>query len=350
MFESFEDFRDSALRSGMSRDFAPTQLAKLYGIQSMSRNQQADANFNNQRATALQYENVMNNPFMSKEEQNFQTDVDTAIRRRKVRTLLSTDFVDGEGPNFQADVDAAIRRRKAKTLLPMDFADGASILRGVHQYGMVDGPGTSRSDSVGPARLPGSGEVANLSRGEAVVPTDTVNYMNREFFGGDKNGLEKMILATHKNPEDNGRWKDRLQSVGGQSEVDDFSNTYLSTGDDMAKKRVRGYADGKTGLLDDEGYDGQVLTRAQRNSMSQRVGDINAGYDQGVLPTLKRGLLGAVGLGDKAAEEIRRRSTQKFLDMNPDDAPYVRRHPSAYMADGKGNPLRAQNIRVKKRK
>lgn len=333
MFESFEDFRDSALRSGMSRDFAPTQLAKLYGIQSMSRYQQADANFNNQRATALQYENVMNNPFMSKEEQNFQTDVDADIRRRKAKTLLPEGFAEDFADDFAEN-----------------FADGASILRGVHQYGMVDGPGTSRSDSVGPARLPGSGEVANLSRGEAVVPTDTVNYMNREFFGGDKNGLEKMILATHKNPEDNGRWKDRLQSVGGQREVDDFSNTYLSTGDDMAKKRVRGYEDGKTGLLDDENYGGQILTRAQRNSMAQRVGEINAGYDQGVLPTLKRGLLGAVGLGDKAAEEIRRRSTQKFLDMNPDDAPYVRRHPSAYMADGKGNPLRAQNIRVKKRK
>jgi hypothetical protein len=102
-------------------------------------------------------------------------------------------------------------------------ADGASMKNGVHMPGMVEGPGTGTSDSVGPARLPESGERAMLSKGEAVIPADTVGEMNEDFFGGDPKGVEKYVLVNHEPVGNKSDWNRRIEKVGGPEALRQFA-------------------------------------------------------------------------------------------------------------------------------
>jgi len=130
--------------------------------------------------------------------------------------------------------------------LTMNYADGKeSITDGKFNIGAVRGPGTGKSDSVGPARLPESGERAMLSRGETVVPADVTQKINKVLLG-DPNGLEKVSLANHTNPVDVKSTQKRIADVGGQAAIAPFklgdSNMAASP---LRPKMPAGYRDGK---------------------------------------------------------------------------------------------------------
>lgn len=128
------------------------------------------------------------------------------------------------------------------------YADGKSIENGRHTFGMVQGPGGPKQDSVGPAALPASGEEAYLSNGEAVLPAKTVDSLNNQFFGGDDNGVEKYTLVTNQpfKKENQSDLRRRIDGVGGPGAVEQFKDNYLSAeGYDMKNKsKLRKYADG----------------------------------------------------------------------------------------------------------
>ena len=103
-----------------------------------------------------------------------------------------------KSPNTFQGSSAQIGKNLFDNSLTATYADGRSVVDGRHTFGMVQGPGGPKQDSVGPAALPASGEEAYLSNGEAVLPAKTVNSLNDQFFGGDDNGVEKYTLITNQ--------------------------------------------------------------------------------------------------------------------------------------------------------
>jgi hypothetical protein len=170
------------------------------------------------------------------------------------------------------------------------YADGKSISNGQHTFGMVQGPGGPKQDSVGPAALPASGEEAYLSDGEAVLPAKTVDSLNNQFFGGDDNGVEKYTLATNQpfKRENQSDLRRRIDGVGGPGAVEQFKDNYLSDeGYDMKNKsKLRKYADGlstwdsvadwATKKLGGRGYPQEYLDQLSADTKAQEDRDAAA--------------------------------------------------------------------------
>lgn len=170
------------------------------------------------------------------------------------------------------------------------YADGKSIENGRHTFGMVQGPGGPKQDSVGPAALPASGEEAYLSNGEAVLPAKTVDSLNNQFFGGDDNGVEKYTLVTNQpfKKENQSDLRRRIDGVGGPGAVEQFKDNYLSAeGYDMKNKsKLRKYADGlstwdsvadwATKKLGGRGYPQEYLDQLSADTKAQEDRDAAA--------------------------------------------------------------------------
>lgn len=170
------------------------------------------------------------------------------------------------------------------------YADGKSIENGRHTFGMVQGPGGPKQDSVGPAALPASGGEAYLSNGEAVLPAKTVDSLNNQFFGGDDNGVEKYTLVTNQpfKKENQSDLRRRIDGVGGPGAVEQFKDNYLSAeGYDMKNKsKLRKYADGlstwdsvadwATKKLGGRGYPQEYLDQLSADTKAQEDRDAAA--------------------------------------------------------------------------
>jgi len=162
--------------------------------------------------------------------------------------LRNSSPVSTKQNSVPQDIGGQIASNLFSNALNTKYADGKSIADGRHTFGMVQGPGGPKQDSVGPASLPASGEEAYLSNGEAVLPAKTVNSLNDQFFGGDDNGVEKYTLITNQpfEKENQSDLRRRIDGVGGLEAVEKFKDNYLSNeGYGMKNKsKLRKYADG----------------------------------------------------------------------------------------------------------
>lgn len=138
-------------------------------------------------------------------------------------TAMSTNYGQ-PNPLTANNPDTVAAWRAGRRLA--DGKSATSVKDGTHMWGMVEGPGGPREDKVGPAKLPGSGEQALLSDGEAVLPADVVQSMNRDFFQNDPDGVEKYSLVNHKTPANKADFKERVQDVGGPMALRDFAGSY----------------------------------------------------------------------------------------------------------------------------
>lgn len=195
-----------------------------------------------------------------------------------------------KSPNTFQGSGAQIGKNLFDNALATSYADGKSIENGRHTFGMVQGPGGPKQDSVGPAALPASGEEAYLSDGEAVLPAKTVDSLNNQFFGGDDNGVEKYTLATNQpfKRENQSDLRRRIDGVGGPGAVEQFKDNYLSDeGYDMKNKsKLRKYADGlstwdsvadwATKKLGGRGYPQEYLDQLSADTKAQEDRDAAA--------------------------------------------------------------------------
>ncbi len=184
---------------------------------------------------------------------------------------------------FPQGSGAQIGKKLFDNAMSATYADGKSVLNGRHTFGMVQGPGGPKQDSVGPAALPASGEEAYLSNGEAVLPAKTVDSLNNQFFGGDDNGVEKYTLVTNQpfKKENQSDLRRRIDGVGGPGAVEQFKDNYLSDeGYDMKNKsKLRKCADGlstwdsvadwATKKLGGRGYPQEYLDQLRADTKAQ---------------------------------------------------------------------------------
>ena len=359
-FESFESFRNKALRSGMSRDLAPAQIARMYTHQNQGRVQQGAARGANANAVAQEQANLVNDPVKSPQQIEMENrrkldlqNIAAAGRNGASQTMFQVAAARNPYSSMSAPAPApapapangnvpsfSIFETPVPPVQPpllrttvSGYADGRSIKDGVFQFGMVDGPGTGRSDDVGPAVLPESGEKAKLSKGEAVLPADTADYLNKKAFGGDPDGIEKLILATHKKPVDEQQWESRVQAAGGKGEVDDFSKTHLE-GADMNKK-TRGYADGRY----DSGATGLsklIENIARHNNPDHPMNKLNGDPDLTRPPvTAAPAAPDNVSVAAKRGYDVVRGRKAQLDALE-----------NAAYADGKGGPLSLKKLRA----
>ena len=126
-------------------------------------------------------------------------------------------------------------------------------------YGQVEGPGGPRDDRAGVKRLPASGDLAALSDGEAVLTAKAVGSMNRDFFGGDPNGVEKYQLTVDPKAGANQTDRsERIGAVGGKEALKSFRDKnakFFSGGKVMKMKKVRKCAGGSPLAALDDGYE-----------------------------------------------------------------------------------------------
>lgn len=173
--------------------------------------------------------------------------VGSALRFPNTAPARPTTYTPKSPNTFQGS-SAQIGKNLFDNSLTATYADGRSVVDGRHTFGMVQGPGGPKQDSVGPAALPASGEEAYLSNGEAVLPAKTVNSLNNQFFGGDDNGVEKYTLVTNQpfKKENQSDLRRRIDEVGGPNAVNEFQQNYMPHGgNDMKNKsKLRKYADG----------------------------------------------------------------------------------------------------------
>lgn len=206
-----------------------------------------------------------------------------------LRSPTSAPVSTGVG-GFPQGSGAQIGKKLFDNARATSYADGKSIENGRHTFGMVQGSGGPKQDSVGPASLPASGEEAYLSNGEAVLPAKTVNSLNDQFFGGDDNGVEKYTLITNQpfKKENQSDLRRRIDGVGGLEEVEQFKDNYLSNeGYGMKNKsKLRKYADGlstwdsvadwATKKLGGRGYPQEYLDQLSADTKAQEDRDAAA--------------------------------------------------------------------------
>lgn len=221
LWDLAENERYAYLRQNGTNDFSGVVALGNQNIERRMRNSQAEQ-MRKQAAQGIGVGTVLRNPT--------PTPVSTGVG----------GFPQGSG--------AQIGKKLFDNTRATSYADGKSIENGRHTFGMVQGPGGPKQDSVGPAALPASGEEAYLSNGEAVLPAKTVDSLNNQFFGGDDNGVEKYTLVTNQpfKKENQSDLRRRIDGVGGPGAVEQFKDNYLSAeGYDMKNKsKLRKYADG----------------------------------------------------------------------------------------------------------
>lgn len=221
LWDLAENERYAYLRQNGTNDFSGVVALGNQNIERRMRNSQAEQ-MRKQAAQGIGVGTVLRNPT--------PTPVSTGVG----------GFPQGSG--------AQIGKNLFDNTRATSYADGKSIENGRHTFGMVQGPGGPKQDSVGPASLPASGEEAYLSNGEAVLPAKTVNSLNDQFFGGDDNGVEKYTLITNQpfERENQSDLRRRIDGVGGLEAVEKFKDNYLSNeGYGMKNKsKLRKYADG----------------------------------------------------------------------------------------------------------